>query len=132
MIHYQWRDEISTSLGRVKRPYAEIRMMDQKSNWHAITMLIDSGADITIVARSIGELYGHNVEKGKEIDLKGIGKAGVKAYIHKMTLLIGDHEVEVDVAVAQDDSVAQNILGRKDVFDFFEIHFKKESTHFIR
>ncbi len=97
-------------------------------------MLVDSGADISIITRSFGELFGHNVEKGKPIQFEGIGKEEITAYIHKMNLRIGKHEIEIDVAIANNDDVAYNVLGRKDIFNLFEIQFKNkdESTHFIK
>lgn len=132
MISYQWREELSASLGKVKRPVAEVYIGDRNNVWRAITMLIDSGADISIIARSFGELFGHNVKKGKKIKLKGVGEEQITAYAHNMKLLIGRREMSASVAIAENDKVP-NVLGRKDIFNIFEIHFKnlKECTRFI-
>ncbi|MFH1617716.1 MAG: hypothetical protein ABIB65_04000, partial [Candidatus Margulisiibacteriota bacterium] len=73
MTGYLWREDISESFGKIKRPIAEVHIRDKNKIWRAITMIVDSGADITIIARSFGELFGHNVEKGRKIRLKGIG-----------------------------------------------------------
>lgn len=133
MIQYYWREELSTSLGRVKRPIAEIHIKDKTNIWRAITMYIDSGADISIITKSMGELFGHNVVKGKKIELKGIGKGGITAYIHKMDMLVGRHEIGVEIAIAENDDVPK-ILGRRDIFNLFEIQFKnkEEATRFLR
>ncbi len=91
-------------------------------------MYIDSGADVSIMMRSFGELFGHEVKKGKKIRLKGVGPAHINAYIHKMEILIGEDAVPVEVAIAEDDSVP-NILGRKHIFDIFEITFNNKEQH---
>jgi len=85
-----------------------------------------------ILARSFGELFGHKIKKGKKIRLKGIGSE-IAAYIHKMDLLIGKHEIPLDVAIADTDNIP-NLLGRKTLFDLFEIRFKnlKKQTHFSK
>ncbi|MFA4966660.1 MAG: hypothetical protein WC624_00350 [Candidatus Margulisiibacteriota bacterium] len=133
MIKYDWHEEYSESFGLVKRPVAEIHMKDKNKIWRAINMYVDSGADVSIIQNSFGELFGHNVEKGRKIRLKGIGKEEIIAYIHKMDLLIGAHEVNIEVAIGENDNVP-NVLGRKGVFNFFEIQFKnkEEATHFLK
>jgi hypothetical protein len=132
MTQYSWREELSSSLGKVMRPVAEIHIKDKNNIWRAITMYIDSGADISILKKSHGELFGHNVEKGRKIKLKGVGKDEITAYLHTMDMLIGAHEVKIEAAIAENDDVP-HILGRKDVFNHFEIQFKNKdkATHFI-
>jgi len=132
MIDYSWREELSEALGKVSRPVAEIHMKDKHNNWRAITMYIDSGADISIISRSFGELFGHHVEKGRKIRLKGISAEHLIAYIHKVSILIGKSEVEIEIAIATSDNVP-NILGRQQIFNLFEIQFKnkKACTRFI-
>ncbi|MBU0630881.1 MAG: retropepsin-like domain-containing protein [Candidatus Margulisbacteria bacterium] len=133
VIQYAWREEASESFGKVMRPVAEIHIRDKNDVWRAITMYIDSGADISIVSRSFGELFGHNVAKGKKIKLKGVSGEHIIAYVHKMRMLIGKHEIQVEVAIADVEEIP-NILGRKEVFNSFEIQFKnlKKCTCFLR
>lgn len=133
VIQYAWREEASESFGKVMRPVAEIHIRDKNDQWRAITMYVDSGADVSIVSRGFGELFGHNIAKGKKIKLKGVGGEHIIAYIHKMVLLIGKHEVQAEVAIADVDDIP-SILGRKEVFNSFEIQFKnlKKCTRFLR
>jgi hypothetical protein len=46
MTDFAWREELSESFGKVKRPVAEIFAMTKGGQWHALTMYVDSGADI--------------------------------------------------------------------------------------
>lgn len=133
MIDFAWREEISLSFGKIKRPVAEIYIKNNKKQWRALTMYIDSGADATVISRSFGELFGYNVNKGKKIRMKGFGEEEIIAYVHDAEFKIGQHRIRANIAIADHDKVP-NVLGRKDIFDLFEIHFKnlKECTRFIR
>jgi len=133
MIDFAWREELSTSFGKIKRPIAEVFIKDKQGKWRALTMYIDSGADASVLSRSFGELFGHNIEKGKRIRMKGFGEEEIIAFIHTMQIKLGKHEIEVKIVIAENDNVP-NVLGRKDVFNLFEIQFKnlKECTRFIR
>lgn len=127
MIDFAWRDELSESFGKVKRPIAEIFAKDKDNNWRALTMYVDSGADTCVLNRSFGELLGHNLTKGKKIRMKGFGEEEIIAYVHTLELKIGEHEINAKFAIADSDKVP-NVLGRKDIFDTFEIHFKNRET----
>jgi len=133
MIEYRWREEGSESFGIVKRPIAEVHIKDKNNEWRAITMLVDSGADVSIISKSYGELFGHDLTKGRKIRLKGIGADEVVAYVHTMDMLIGKHEQNIEVAIANAD-LKVNILGRRNLFDLFEIQFrnKKQETWFLK
>jgi len=133
MIKYHWHDEASESFGMVKRPVAEVYVRDKNGIWRALTMYVDSGADVSIMMRSFGELFGHDLKKGRKIRLKGIGPIHITAYVHRMEILVGRHMAAIDVAIAEDDSVP-NVLGRRGLFDLFEIQFKnvEKQTWFLR
>jgi hypothetical protein len=132
-MKYHWHEEISESFGKIFRPVAEIHVKDKNNIWRAITMYVDSGADISIISRDFGELFGHKLEKGRKIKLKGIGDIHIIAYVHKMEMLIGTHAALVEVAIAVNNDVP-NVIGRRGLFDIFEIQFKnkKQQTWFLR
>lgn len=69
MIDFSWREDLSESFGKVKRPVAEIFIKDKEGSWRAFTMIIDSGADASVMNRSFGELFGHDIEKGSAENL---------------------------------------------------------------
>lgn len=50
--------------------------------------LIDSGADLTIINREIGEELDYEIESGQEEEIKGLGGGSVIGFIHKVTYLI--------------------------------------------
>jgi hypothetical protein len=122
MTSFKWREEASQIFGVIKRPIAQTYIKDTKGNWRAITLYIDSGADVTILSRSFGELLGFKVKSGRPAEFKGFGANKIHAYLHDMEIKIGNNSVKTKVAVCDsDDSV--NVLGRYGIFDRYVISF---------
>lgn len=122
---FDWKLEKSRVFGYIKRPVAEIALKANE-DWQPIVVYVDSGADVTVLKRSYGELIGIAVEKGKYAEFKGVSGNKIKTYIHVVEMKIGDVEIEVKVAFAIDDT-PPNLLGRIDVFNVFDLYFKSRT-----
>jgi len=120
---FKFAKEDSSSLGIVYRPIAKVGLKDASGEMFELSMLVDSGADITILSRRIGDIMGINVEQGDEKTFRGIVGEMI-AYVHKIPLFINGMEVNARVAFAL--SEVPNLLGRLDIFKNFEISFRKE------
>ncbi len=120
---FKFAKETSSSLGTVYRPIAKIGLKDANGDLFELSMLVDSGADITILSRRIGDIMGVDVEQGEEKTFRGIVGEMI-AYVHKIPLFINGEEIETRVAFAL--SEIPNLLGRLDIFKNFEITFRKE------
>jgi predicted aspartyl protease len=120
---FKFTKENSSSLGIVYRPIVKVGLRDAKGELFELSVLVDSGADITIFSRRIGDIMGIDVEKGNEKIFRGI-VGELIAYVHKIPISINDREVETRVAFAL--SEVPNLLGRLDIFKNFEISFRKE------
>ena len=62
-------------------------------------MLVDSGADISIFSKRIGDIMGVDVEQGDEKIFRGI-VGELIAYVHRIQMLINGRMVETRVAFA--------------------------------
>ncbi len=120
---FKFTKENSSSLGIVYRPIVKVGLRDANGELFELSVLVDSGADISIFSRRIGDIMGMNVEHGEEKIFRGI-VGELIAYVHKITISINDREVETRVAFAL--SEVPNLLGRLDIFKNFEISFRKE------
>jgi predicted aspartyl protease len=120
---FKFTKENSSSLGIVYRPIVKVGLRDADGELFELSVLVDSGADISIFSRRIGDIMGIDVEKGEEKIFRGI-VGELIAYVHKIPISINDREVETRVAFAL--SEVPNLLGRLDIFKNFEISFKKE------
>ena len=120
---FKFAKENSSSLGIVYRPIAKVGLKDAAGEPFELSMLVDSGADITILSKRIGDIIGLDVEQGEAKVFRGI-VGEIIAYVHKIPLSINGREVDTRVAFAL--SEVPNLLGRLDIFKNFEISFKKE------
>lgn len=125
MLTFKYRQEKGRLGQAVKRPVALVEFQDTGGNWIFKDLYIDSGADITLVPRSVGDLLGF--ELGSEESIEEIGGiAGKLPTVRRRTnMKIDNVEFEVELAWALTEE-APLLLGRKDVFDAFHIIFKQD------
>src|SRR5659263_508819 len=70
---FKFTKENSSSLGIVYRPIVKVELRDANGEPFELSVLVDSGADISIFSRRIGDIMGINVEKGEEKIFRGTG-----------------------------------------------------------
>jgi len=111
---YSIRDGISTPKIKV--------LIGSKNKWTSELVLLDSGADISLFTRKLGERIGIDIESGEHRWFKGIGN-GIYVYLHNIEIKMDEDIVKIEAAFAQDRSWDINIIGRKDFFDSTNIKF---------
>jgi len=123
-IEFDFRKEESKLFGPVLRPVARIILINGEESF-AEHLYVDSGADITLIPKSVGDAVGFVVEKTDQItEIKGIGERGVPIIIKKLKIKIGEKIFDARVAWALIEEVPL-LLGREDVFNLFDISFLK-------
>ena len=120
---FEFTEEISSGLGAVYRPLMKVGLKDVDGSIFEISIIVDSGADITVLSKRVGDIMGIDVEEGEEKIFRGI-VGEIIAYVHRIPLFIDGKELEVRVAFALAE--VPNLLGRLDIFRNFEINFRKE------
>lgn len=129
-IEFNFREEHSRIFGNILRPVAYVVFKNsgiEVPQW----VYVDSGADMTLLPKSMGELLGFKLrDLDKITEVKGIGERGIPIVMKKAFIKIGEKEIEIDVAWSLIEEVPM-LLGRKDVIDTFEITLKKNKTIFI-
>lgn len=129
MVEFLYREEESSLLGKVLRPVAEIDISANGTEWFSALMYIDSGADISLVPRSFGQLLG--LDLGKNFgEVRGIGEAVIPLSLQTVKMKIGFDVVEVKIGVALINEVPY-ILGRHDFFKFFKVTFEEYSKKIV-
>lgn len=125
MITFKYRTEKGRLGQVVKRPVALIEFQDVNGSWILKDFYIDSGADITLIPRSVGDLLGFELKQDETIEEIG-GIAGKLPTVRrKVKIRIGKNELDTEIAWALTEEVPL-LLGRKDVFDTFYITFKQD------
>ena len=106
-------------------PMANVGIISSKRKYYC-KMLVDSGADITLVPRSLGEFLGISFEGKKILELRGIGEGALPYVVEKIKVKIGKHAFEARIGISMVEEIPL-ILGRLDIFDNFNIEFKQKA-----
>jgi len=127
---YKYKGEKKTfeyiKMGTTYYPSCEL-IIFRKQKKYKYTFIIDSGADITIIPKSVGEQM--NLPKGKLRYLGGIsGRIGY--YINTVNLELANKKLKAKIAWSTKDTVPL-LLGRKDIFNQFKICFKEKNKKVI-
>ncbi len=124
-VEFPYVEEESEVFGTVKRPRIKIRVFSEITNNFEVLdeVLVDTGADFSVLPRYIGNLIVDDITTGKYSEIKGV-VPGVKliVYNHKLKLKIDEVEFESSVAIADSDDVPM-ILGRVKGLDLFKCIF---------
>jgi hypothetical protein len=82
-------------------------------------VLVDSGADVSVVPRDVGEALWEDVTRGRYIEIQGIvPSTKLIAYLHPVKILLGSWAFNTQVAVADSNNVPP-VLGRFQALDRF-------------
>lgn len=119
-MKYQFRKERSKYFGTIVRPVVEVRLHGAVSVNEVF--YVDSGADVTIIPRSVGELLELELREEDIIDLHGIGESALSVVIKSVDMEIAGTRFTARVGWALTERIPL-LLGRLDIFDHFRIIF---------
>jgi len=105
-------------------PTAEVRLIVNRKAY-LCEMIVDSGADITIIPRSLGDFLRLSFSGEKIHEIRGIGEGTIPYIIKSIEIKIGNYRIKSRIGVALIEEVPL-ILGRLDIFDNFNIEFRQK------
>src|SRR3989338_906406 len=117
----------SNTFGTISRPLVTIKFYSEtKGIWIPVyDALADTGADLTLLPRYLGEMIVDDITTGKYVEIKGIAaSAAVVGFIHKVRLEVFHKKIDARLVIADTDDV-RPVLGRVDGLDLFSITFDK-------
>lgn len=123
---FEYTEKESGFFGKVLRPLIEVEIQGDTLEWIKIeNALADTGADISVLPRDVGDLLIEDVTKGKPYEIRGIVPyAKLIVYIHQLKLRLNGKEFELPVAISDSNDVPP-ILGRVKGLDLFDANFLK-------
>jgi hypothetical protein len=124
---HKYKERHSKILGKIKRPLIDIEIFSQlANNWFVIeNILVDTGADVSVLPFSQGAMFIENIESGEKTDVSGIVPyARLIVYLHRLKMRVNGKEFEAPVLIAESDDVPP-ILGRVEAIDQFIAEFDK-------
>jgi len=120
-VDFPYLKERSTLFGVIARPVAKVVLEHRFPQW----MYVDSGADISLIPFSVGNLIGlTRTKKDRPQRISGIGRSSVPIVVKKVSMRLGALEFPARVAWSQIEDVPL-LLGRLDVFQRFDVTFRE-------
>ncbi len=107
----------------VYRPAAKV-ILENNGKKILLSPYIDSGADISLIPKSAGEILDLELNRNAIEELSGIGEGRVAVINKIVKMTIGEEIFDCHIAWALIEEIPP-ILGRKDVFDRFAVIFKE-------
>lgn len=122
-VEFSFRKERSDLFGSIWRPVARVIVIHRRRRIPQL-FYVDSGADVTLIPKSVGDLLGLTLGSPQEIrEIKGIGERGVPIVIRRLQLQVGSKVFPARVAWCLLEEVPL-LLGRVDCFSLFTIAFR--------
>lgn len=107
-----------------------VRLKHQKIEI-SVTMLVDSGADFSVISHSAGQKLGFTLADAEQT-LPAQGLGGTANFVlRNLTMTIDGHAFIAPIAWLQNESNLEEIIGREVVFDKFNIEFRQAEERII-
>ena len=131
MIEFDYRQERLHAGEVIFRPVAKIYLLRSENEWIAEYFYVDSGADYTLVPYRMGRFLGLEKIAAEVKEIGGIGGV-IAVRFAVVPMKIEKHQFNSTIAWAQIEHVPF-LLGREDVFEYFDITFqqRKKKTIFV-
>ena len=105
------------------QPRDELHLKVQNSA--RVEMLVDTGAELSLITKQLGEDLGCSRTAGESISkAEGVG-GSIEYLLRDIEIELDGHTFTAPVAWAQTDFCEEILLGREVVFDLFDIEFKQ-------
>lgn len=131
-VTFSFKEESSPILGTIKRPIAVADFYNKREKvFQPITLVVDTGADYTLLPKFFAPLLGINLEKEcKKIKTQGVGGYQL-VYFSKDKLLVklGDYERKIPLGFLNSNLIPP-LLGRHEFFETFRVVFEKYEVSF--
>ena len=124
MMKFSYIEKESRIFGHILKPLIYIEIFSEKHDlWCGIDdVVVDTGADITLISRNIGEGLVDNIFSGVKASIKGVTPYELDVYIHDLKLKVIGREFTTKIAIADSDEVPA-LLGRFNALDNFRAEF---------
>lgn len=115
------------------KPFYEVEISLDNITFDKKNMLIDSGADISVISKKYGEELGLTVAPYEKIfSANGVGGGVLKFIEREINFRFNNIDtIKAPVAWIQDDRYNEMIIGREVIFDKFDIEFRQADEEII-
>lgn len=130
MVEFPFIEFDTRAFGTIVKPFAFVELQYADKSVPRYPLLIDSGADITVLPKSTGldlDLPAPTPEETQTISgLSG----GIPVVYRQINITIGENRFPCRIAWAQVEEIPP-VLGQLDVFDAFDVEFKRRERKIL-
>lgn len=125
-LSFPFKKERSAILGSIYRPVARVQFWSKVSkDWIAVRMIVDSGADYTLLPRYMADQLGVDLETDcQKFSTYGIGGGEKVYFLPKVKVKLGDWERVIPVGFLERDEIPP-LMGRHLFMETFDTEFTK-------
>ncbi len=116
-------------LGTIFRPYAVVSMQGENKRWSLVEMIVDTGADYTLLPRRYAQVLGIDLSKCVPKTSLGIGGSET-VYLYKNLLIkICGWQKKIPIGFLERDDIPA-LLGRLECLEVLRVTFENFETAF--
>ena len=123
MIEFSFKEVNSPKFGQILKPIIPLTIIGPRRKIKVFAIL-DSGADISMIPYSVGEVIGLELDMSTRSEIQGIGEGSVPYVLSEVRFQIRDAEIPARIGWALIEEVPF-ILGRLDVFQKLAVEFRE-------
>lgn len=129
-LKFPFKKEKSSILGTIYRPVARVLIWSAMiNNWVALRMVVDTGADYTLLPRFMADKLGVSLEKDCKIfTTYGIGGGEKVYFLQKIKIRLGAWERTIPIGFLERNEIPP-LMGRHLFLETFETLFS--TKHFV-
>ncbi|MCX7785566.1 MAG: retroviral-like aspartic protease family protein [candidate division WOR-3 bacterium] len=116
-------------LGIIRRPYATVLIKGKNDEWLPIEMIVDSGADYTLLPKRYAEILGIDLIDCVPKTTLGVGGSETVYLYKSLTIRLGKWQKKIPVGFLERDDIPA-LLGRLEFIEALEVTFKNFNTIF--
>ncbi len=110
----------------IYRPMAAVSFQSKNNKWVTVRMIVDSGADYTLLPRYLAKRLQIDLEKGcQQITTHGVGGESFVYFLPKIRVRLGKWERNIPLGFLDGDEVPP-LLGRHLFMETFETLFSSD------
>jgi len=129
VLKFSFKKEQSSILGTIYRPISRVLFWStDKNGWVAVLMIVDTGADYTLLPRFMAKELGIDLEKDCKIfNTYGVGGGERVYFLPKIKVKLGNWERSIPIGFLERNEIPP-LMGRHLFLETFETLFSSNHT----
>jgi len=131
-VQFRFEQKRTKLLGLTYRPMVDVAFRSQDSqDWMKIRMLVDTGADYTLVPRFWAGFLGISLADSPREETTGIGGVQSVSFVNDVEVKLGHLTRKIPVGFASSDKVPP-LMGRHLFFETFTVGFEGKKRFWFK